>query len=404
LYYTYTDYLGSLIALTNESGTVVERYAYDPWGARRNPTNWTQTDNRTTWIVNRGYTMHEHLDAFSIINMNGRVYDPLTAQFFSPDPFVQAPGNWLNFNRYSYCLNNPFRYTDPTGYVFGIDDAVIIALTIVGAYLGGVSTNKGELNPLHWDYKNPGTYFGIAVGAFFGYVGGYWLFNPDALSVSFGISLNSQWGSAAIGVSGISTTGGMSNWNFHWSTSAGGGGTIPIGERKPIEIPIPEKPKGDSRFFQGNYYEASQLLSHVSRQDGVERMMYETDRGYYFEEPNGYLFNDLSNVVGMNTKNTFWGIREDGGAIYYVQSTINGTYPFSIEQHNQYLYLVLGMGERFNIYGVYHTHPGNTMLSLDDAFQNMNGICVKAIGWDGYSRGSYFDNNTYYIPEILVKP
>jgi RHS repeat-associated protein len=117
LYYTYTDYLGSLIALTNESGTVVERYAYDPWGARRNPTNWTQTDNRTTWIVNRGYTMHEHLDAFSIINMNGRVYDPLTAQFFSPDPYVQAPDNWLNFNRYSYCWNNPFKYTDPDGEI-----------------------------------------------------------------------------------------------------------------------------------------------------------------------------------------------------------------------------------------------------------------------------------------------
>jgi len=36
--------------------------------------------------------------------------------FFSPDPFVQAPGNWLNYNRYGYCMNNPTNYTDPTGY------------------------------------------------------------------------------------------------------------------------------------------------------------------------------------------------------------------------------------------------------------------------------------------------
>jgi len=39
LYYGYSDNQGSLIALTNESGAVVEKYAYDPWGARRDPAN-----------------------------------------------------------------------------------------------------------------------------------------------------------------------------------------------------------------------------------------------------------------------------------------------------------------------------------------------------------------------------
>jgi len=74
LMYAYTDNQGSLIALTNEIGTPIERYAYDPWGARRNPDDWTQKDSRAKLITNRGYyTMHEHLDAFGIINMNGRV-------------------------------------------------------------------------------------------------------------------------------------------------------------------------------------------------------------------------------------------------------------------------------------------------------------------------------------------
>jgi len=95
---------------------VVQKYAYDPWGARRNPDDWTQKDSRTSWITNRGYTGHEHLDAFGVIDMNGRVYDPLTAQFLSPDPELQAPGDWLNYNRYSYCFGNPMRYTDPSGY------------------------------------------------------------------------------------------------------------------------------------------------------------------------------------------------------------------------------------------------------------------------------------------------
>ena len=107
-----------MTALTDAGGNVVQKYAYDPWGARRNPDDWTQKDSRTSWITNRGYTGHEHLDAFGVIDMNGRVYDPLTAQFLSPDPYVQAPDFSQNFNRYSYCLNNPLKFTDESGELF----------------------------------------------------------------------------------------------------------------------------------------------------------------------------------------------------------------------------------------------------------------------------------------------
>jgi len=118
LYYVFTDHQGSVIALTDNSWNVKRNYAYDPWGARRNPTDWTVKDNVNKLIISRGYTGHEHLDQFGIINMNGRVYDPLTAMFFSPDPFLQAPGDWLNYNRYGYCMNNPVMYTDPSGYQY----------------------------------------------------------------------------------------------------------------------------------------------------------------------------------------------------------------------------------------------------------------------------------------------
>ena len=73
------------------------------------------TDN-STHLFSRGYTGHEHLDKFGLINMNGRLYDSKLARFLSPDPFLQDPSNTQNFNRYSYCLNNPFAYTDPSGY------------------------------------------------------------------------------------------------------------------------------------------------------------------------------------------------------------------------------------------------------------------------------------------------
>ena len=40
---------------------------------------------------------------------------PCFGRFLSPDPIVQAPDNSQSFNRYSYCLNNPMKYIDPSG-------------------------------------------------------------------------------------------------------------------------------------------------------------------------------------------------------------------------------------------------------------------------------------------------
>ncbi|OFY55964.1 MAG: hypothetical protein A2W93_05965 [Bacteroidetes bacterium GWF2_43_63] len=78
---------------------------------RRNPTNWTYTSVPTP--INTG---HEHLDKFALINMNGRVYDPIIGRFLSPDPYIQAPYFAQNFDRYSYVWNNPLKYVDPSGY------------------------------------------------------------------------------------------------------------------------------------------------------------------------------------------------------------------------------------------------------------------------------------------------
>ena len=102
----------------DEKGTKVFDASYDVWGK--------QTVALNTIGLHRGYTGHEMLNEFDIINMNGRLYDPVLGRFFSPDNYVQMPDNSQNFNRYSYCLNNPLKYTDPSGNLFGIDDAVIV--------------------------------------------------------------------------------------------------------------------------------------------------------------------------------------------------------------------------------------------------------------------------------------
>ena len=116
LYWVAKDHLGSIMALYNQNGTMVEEYSYDPWGRRRNPTTWSYTSVTQPTLITRGFTGHEHLDNFGIINMNGRLYDPLLGRMFSPDNFVNKTDFSQSYNRYSYCLNNPLKYTDPSGY------------------------------------------------------------------------------------------------------------------------------------------------------------------------------------------------------------------------------------------------------------------------------------------------
>ena len=109
-YLAFTDHLGSILSVTDENGNKVFNAGYDAWGK--------QTVLHNYIGLHRGYTGHEMLNEFGIINMNGRLYDPVLGRFFSPDNYVQMPDNSQNFNRYSYCLNNPLKYTDPSGNTF----------------------------------------------------------------------------------------------------------------------------------------------------------------------------------------------------------------------------------------------------------------------------------------------
>ncbi len=96
-------------------GDAVERLNYNAWGRRRNPQ--TLSYDNVTASFDRGYTLHEHYDDFGLINMNGRLYDPLVGRMLSPDIVIQDEQNSQAYNRYSYCFNNPLKYTDPSGYI-----------------------------------------------------------------------------------------------------------------------------------------------------------------------------------------------------------------------------------------------------------------------------------------------
>ncbi|MBG6211058.1 RHS repeat-associated protein [Labrenzia sp. EL_126] len=118
-HYLHKDQLGSITRVTDNKGVVVSGYDYDPWGLKTQTTFANKhKEDFALGSFRRGFTGHEHLDNLNLIHMNGRVYDPTIARFVSADPNVQSPSYSQNYDRYSYVLNNPLSFVDPTGFFF----------------------------------------------------------------------------------------------------------------------------------------------------------------------------------------------------------------------------------------------------------------------------------------------
>jgi RHS repeat-associated protein len=114
VYHIFRDHLGTITHLKN--GSTIDDYSYDAWGRRRDKDNWSYTlSGEPALFADRGFTGHEYLDDFNLYNMNGRLYDPVLGRFLSPDPYIADPSFTQSYNRYSYVLNNPLKYNDPTG-------------------------------------------------------------------------------------------------------------------------------------------------------------------------------------------------------------------------------------------------------------------------------------------------
>ena len=117
-HYLHTDRLGSVVALSDEHGYLVDRYRFDPFGQRRQAlydATAASAENLIA-ITARGYTGHRELAGVGLVHMGGRVYHPGIGRFLSADPFIQSPLSSQSYNRYSYLWNSPLNGTDPSGY------------------------------------------------------------------------------------------------------------------------------------------------------------------------------------------------------------------------------------------------------------------------------------------------
>ena len=148
--YLHYDHLGSVDAITDDSGNVIQSMSFDAFGQRRDAANWDYDLSQNTLATlknytDRGYTDQEQLDNLSLVDLNGRVYDPTVGRMISADPTVPAPLFSQAFNRFAYVYDSPLVNVDPTG--LGSDPCqgkIVEAINV-----GGSSTRaQGDACPL----------------------------------------------------------------------------------------------------------------------------------------------------------------------------------------------------------------------------------------------------------------
>lgn len=227
-YAAYTDHLGSIVTLTDDAGVIVAKQSYDAWGRERNPDTWGDimplTSGGTTpvapeWLY-RGYTGHEMLPEYGLINMNARLYDPINGRMLRPDNLVSDPLNSQSYNRFSYANNNPLTFIDPDG---NFPVAAVIIGVAFGMYTGGSMANGGQLNPAKWDFNSGKTWTYMAagglVGGFSGGLGAQIAQGGGFMANTMGIVFSSYTNSLGTalytgGRSGMNVTFGIASYNF----------------------------------------------------------------------------------------------------------------------------------------------------------------------------------------------
>jgi RHS repeat-associated protein len=125
--YFHNDLVGSPVAASDSSGTIIWRESYRPYGERL--TNASASQDNSQW-----YTGHRQDAESGLVYMGARHYDPLIGRFLSIDPAPFTEGNPHSFNRYAYANNNPVKFVDPDGRagVLLLEVAVATAILFVG--------------------------------------------------------------------------------------------------------------------------------------------------------------------------------------------------------------------------------------------------------------------------------
>ncbi len=114
--YLHPDHLGSVAAVTDESGAVRSRYFYDAWGQAVDEAGAAHAEPERDDASGRGFTDHEHLAGLGLVHANARVLDPRVGRFTTVDPALSLRDP-QDISPYSYVRGNPLALRDPSGAI-----------------------------------------------------------------------------------------------------------------------------------------------------------------------------------------------------------------------------------------------------------------------------------------------
>jgi RHS repeat-associated protein len=105
-YFYHSDHLGSSSLITDGTGALVQHIEYVPFGE-------TFIDERNgNWSTPYLFNGKEKDEETGLHYFHARYYDSRTSVWLSVDPLAEK---YFWTSSYIYCLNNPVKYTDPTG-------------------------------------------------------------------------------------------------------------------------------------------------------------------------------------------------------------------------------------------------------------------------------------------------
>jgi len=377
IYYLHQDYLGSICAITDKDKNVVEQHSYDAWGRTRNIEDWTY-DNVTAFkIIERGYTTHEHLTAFNLINMNGRLYDPILCRMLSPDNYVQSAGYSQSFNRYSYCWNNPLKYTDPSGNMAVWDDLIVAS---VGFAVGYVSYG---LKNDSWGWKAVGA--GLVGAATFMvgyYTGGTAAIANEAVSWGYPVAANII---AAQYAFGLAMTSIVNNYAPTY--------TIPIYENTTISFQPSITPNGlyiSSTIVYTDEYKSFAFGVNTNG-NWYQGISFHNKKGGYFSWYKTQFKGDMAQGVGgygFGGKN--WSVRIDEDH-FFAFGDCDDRYRTGGFEVSIYKFMFGGRvmtndigGQKTELTNKDYYNPVLKKVTHPKKGAYVNGIVLDGMGWVGY--------------------